>query len=125
MAVFGAPFSSGQDCVNAVKAAREILERLEAENRASGGDIAVGIGLHAGEALTGDVGSIERKEYTVMGDVVNVASRIEQLNKTYDAHLLISEEVHTHLAPDTADVTDLGPVKVKGREKEIRIYKLA
>jgi len=125
MAVFGAPFSGGDDCKNAVKAAREILERLEEENRSTGRDIAVGMGLHAGEALTGDVGSVERKEYTIMGDVVNVASRIESLNKTYGSRVLLSREVRDLLPPELQDLEDLGPVKVKGREGEVRIFKMA
>jgi adenylate cyclase len=125
MAVFGAPFSSGQDCVNAVATAREILERLDADNRARGRKIAVGIGLHAGKALTGDIGSVERKEYTVIGDVVNVASRIEQLNKQFDSHVLVSDAVYDQLPDGLRDGTDLGAVKVKGREAEVRLYKLA
>lgn len=125
MAVFGAPFSSGQDCVNAVAAAREILERLDADNRVKGRTISVGIGLHAGRVLTGDIGSAQRKEYTVIGDVVNVASRIEQLNKQFDSHALLSEAVYDQLPEQLRDGTDLGAVKVKGREGEVRLYKLA
>ncbi len=125
LAVFGAPFSGRQDCVNAVATAREILERLQVDNRSNGRSISVGIGLHAGAALTGDVGSAERKEYTVMGDVVNVASRIEQLNKQFDAHVLLSEAVYRELPQEMRNLTDLGPVKVKGRAGEVRIYKMA
>ncbi|HEX6624582.1 MAG TPA: adenylate/guanylate cyclase domain-containing protein, partial [Pyrinomonadaceae bacterium] len=71
MAVFGAPLSDGRDCANAVAAAREILARVEEE--VAGGRVLptrVGIGLHAGEAVTGSIGSSLRKEYTVIGDVV-------------------------------------------------------
>ena len=125
MAVFGAPFSNGQDCVNAVATAREILERLDADNLAKGRRIAIGIGLHAGRALTGDIGSVERKEYTVIGDVVNVASRVEQLNKRFDSHLLLSDAVYDQLPEELRGGTDLGAVKVKGREAEVRLYKLA
>ncbi len=94
MAVFGAPLSDGRDCANAVGAAREILSRVEEE--VAGGTILptrVGIGIHAGEAVTGSIGSSARKEYTVIGDVVNTASRVEQLNKEFGSQLLISEVV--------------------------------
>ncbi len=125
MAVFGAPFSGGQDCLNAVNASREIVEELEKANRKLGESLGVGIGLHAGEALTGDVGSVERKEYTIMGDVVNVASRIEGLNKTYGSQVLVSAAVYDQLPADQRDFKDLGAAKVKGREKEVRIYQAA
>lgn len=80
MAVFGAPLSEGSDCMNGVAAAREILTRVD-EEVAQGKILptTVGIGLHAGEAVTGSIGSSLRKEYTVIGDVVNLASRIENL----------------------------------------------
>ncbi len=99
MAVFGAPISAdGRDSQNAVAAAREIIARVDELN--TSGQIPptrVGIGLHAGEAVTGNVGSALRREYTISGDVVNLASRIEQLNKQFQSRLLVSQAVHKAL----------------------------
>jgi len=92
MAVFGAPIEDADRCAHAVNACLEILDRLDRLNEA--GKIhptRVGIGLHMGEAVTGNVGSTERKEYTIIGDVVNLASRLEQATKEFQARLLISE----------------------------------
>ena len=126
MAVFGAPLSEGGDCLNGVAAAREILVRVE-EEVASGNVLptTVGIGLHAGEAVTGSIGSSLRKEYTVIGDVVNLASRIEKLNKKFQSRLLISENVWQLLEEDPTEVIPRGNVRVQGREEGIGIYQLA
>jgi adenylate cyclase len=126
MAVFGAPLSEGGDCLNGVAAAREILMRVE-EEVASGHVLptTVGIGLHAGEAVTGSIGSSLRKEYTVIGDVVNLASRIEKLNKKFQSRLLISENVWQSLNDDLTEAVPMGNVHVQGREEGIGIYQLA
>ena len=126
MAVFGAPVSDGRDCHNAVAAALEILSRVE-EEVARGRVLPTGvrIGLHSGEAVTGSIGSQLRREYTVIGDVVNLASRIEQLNKRFDSQLLISEAVWAAVRDDFKGATPMGQVLVKGRETPIPVYKLA
>lgn len=126
MAVFGAPLSDGSDCLNGVSAAREILFRLEEE--VTQGNIlptTVGIGIHAGEAVTGSIGSSLRKEYTVIGDVVNLASRIEKLNKRFQSHLLISDMVWQSLGEDSNEAIPMGNVQVQGREEGIEVYQLA
>ncbi len=126
MAVFGAPLSDGDDCVNGVAAAREILMRVE-EEVALGNVLptTVGIGLHAGEAVTGSIGSSLRREYTVIGDVVNLASRIEKLNKRFQSQLLVSENVWQSLGEGSIDAIPMGNVLVRGRENGIGIYQLA
>jgi adenylate cyclase len=126
MAVFGAPLSDGRDCANALEASKEILDRLNRETEA--GSILptrVGIGLHAGEAVTGSIGSALRREYTVIGDVVNLAARIEKLNKDFDSQLLISEIVWQALDDDSASARPMGHVQVKGRQEPIQIYQVA
>jgi adenylate cyclase len=126
MAVFGAPIDDAESCGHAVGASLEILDRLDRLNAA--GKIhptRVGIGLHMGEAVTGNVGSNERKEYTIIGDVVNLASRLEQATKDFQARLLISEEVRRNLDAAMAGVEDLGTVALKGQSKPARIFKVA
>jgi adenylate cyclase len=125
MAVFGAPLSDGHDCRNAVTASLEILGRLADLNAATElPPTRVGIGLHTGPAVTGTVGSDLRREYTVIGDVVNLAARVEQLNKEFGSQLLISEPVYA--AVDGAyDAEPLGVVSVRGHEAPIRLYRLA
>jgi len=126
MAVFGAPLSDGHDCANALEAAKEIIERLNQEIAA--GSILptkVGIGLHAGEAVTGSIGSARRREYTVIGDVVNLAARIEKLNKEFDSQLLISEIVWQSLDDDFAPARPMGHVQVRGRQEPIQVFQVA
>ena len=126
MAVFGAPLSDGKDCANALEAAQEILARVNKEVQS--GTIlptTVGIGLHAGEAVTGSIGSALRREYTVIGDVVNLAARIEKLNKQFESQLLISEIVWQAVSADHDKVVPKGQVQVRGREQAIQVYQLA
>lgn len=126
MAVFGAPLSDGSDCPNAMGAAMEILGRVEEEvARGNVLPTTVGIGLHAGEAVTGSIGSSLRREYTVIGDVVNLASRIEKLNKKFGSQLLISDNVWQTLNEVVPSAKPMGDVYVKGREGAIQIYQIA
>jgi adenylate cyclase len=125
MAVFGAPLSNGNDCQDAVTAALEIIERIERE--IADGNIPptrIGIGLHSGNAVTGTVGSILRQEYTVIGDVVNLACRIEQLNKQFTSQVLISEAVWDAVGRNIKNVSEIGKVQVKGRQTPVQIYQL-
>jgi adenylate cyclase len=122
LAVFGAPLDDNSHAVNAVKTALRISEELKRRSAAgSVVDLKIGIGIHSGEALTGNVGSDKRKEYTVIGDVINVASRIEQLNKQFHSEILVSEEVIGAGGHGVA-FDEKGEVPVKGREKPVRVF---
>jgi adenylate cyclase len=126
MATFGAPLATGRDCANAIAAARELVAgigRLAQAGRIP--PIGIGIGLHAGEAVSGNVGSAARKQYSITGNVVVIASRIEQLNKTYGSQILASREALEAAGEDPSAHVSLGPVRVKGREAPVDLYRLA
>jgi len=124
MACFGAPLSDGRDTQNAVRAALEIaraVERMSADGTIP--PTRIGIGLHAGTAVTGSVGSDERREYTLIGDTVNVASRVEQLTKQYGVVLLVTEAVW-HVVKDEYQARPFETVAVRGREAPVAVYAL-
>ncbi|MEW6689037.1 MAG: adenylate/guanylate cyclase domain-containing protein [Pseudomonadota bacterium] len=126
MATFGAPLPTGEDCRNALAAARELVERVAA--LCASGRIPptrIGIGLHAGEAVSGNIGTEQRRQYSITGNVVILAARIEQLNKTYGSQLLVSAEVVREAGDLARDAVAVGPVQVKGRNEPIEIYRLA
>lgn len=123
MAVFGAPVDIENPSEKALKAAKEICEQLKIEiSLGKVSPVKIGIGIHTGNVVTGSIGSSERKEYTVIGDVVNLASRIEQLNKQYDSSILFSEDVWMDL--EHKEGSGLGEISVKGRTQPVKIYKL-
>ncbi|MDX1419380.1 MAG: adenylate/guanylate cyclase domain-containing protein [Rubricoccaceae bacterium] len=126
MAVFGAPISHEDDCLRAVEASLAIVRCVEEESEA--GRIPptrVGIGLHAGEVVAGTVGSHHHKEYKVTGDAVNVAARVEQMNKAHDSQLLISEAVWRRLPEGRFEADDLGLVPIRGRTRTLHLFRLA
>jgi adenylate cyclase len=124
MAIFGAPLDEGNACRNAVDAALEILAKVDAEVAAGRlHPTRLGIGMHTGQVVIGNVGGRRRKEYTVIGDVVNVASRVEALNKDLGSRLLITEEVWT-AAGDGLTAVQRAPLTVRGREAPVQIYEL-
>ncbi|MEW5734298.1 MAG: adenylate/guanylate cyclase domain-containing protein [Thermodesulfobacteriota bacterium] len=126
LAIFGAPVELGNPCDNAVAAALEILEttdRVTRENRLP--ETRVGIGCHAGPVVTGTVGSALRKEYTVIGDTVNLASRIESENKNLGSSLLVSQAVYEALSRKPSRAIDLGETPVRGRKNPVRLFRLA
>lgn len=126
MASFGAPLATGAECRDAIAAARELVTRIEA--LAAGGTIpptSIGIGLHCGEAVTGNVGTEARKQYSITGNVVILAARIEQLTKDHGAQILASGEVLAAAGQGAGDAASIGAVAVKGRNEPIALFRLA
>ena len=124
LALFGAPFDDPDAARRAVTAAREMLAAIEQHNVRSDWPLRIGIGLHFGNVVAGNVGSPRRKEYTVIGDTVNLASRIEGLNKQFGSQLLISDAVRQAIGQDV-DATPLGDVPIRGYEQPVRVWRLA
>jgi adenylate cyclase len=125
MAVFGAPIAHPDHAVRAVRTAIAMQEGISVLNaaRAKQGKerIQVGIGVSVGEVVAGTVGSGERMEYTVIGDSVNLASRLESNAKP--GRILISGRTYDKVR-NLVEVVPLGPIKVKGKEEQVEVFEL-
>ena len=127
MAVWGAPNSSGEDQFFALKACIEMrtaLAQLNERRLARGKtEIRIGMGLHTGRAISGTIGSDERMEYTVIGDTVNLAARIEASTKSFGTDLLVSQSIRA--SESEKYIYELaGEAEVKGKSEPIRMYKV-
>ncbi len=123
LALFGAALDDPAAAANALAAGREMLTAVDTWNAAHPKRaLKVGIGVHIGEAITGSIGSPRRKEYTAIGDTVNLAARLEQLTKETGARLLLSDAVHA--AAEAKDAVDLGALPIRGYEQPVRVWRL-
>lgn len=123
MAFWGAPLDDERHAQNAVAAALEMAEVLQDFKHELGHsdlEFDVGIGLHSGPAVVGLIGSEQRREYTAIGDTVNLASRIEGLTKGV-SRILVSRDTMA-LCGDEFDFQSFGSYKVKGREQEVELF---
>jgi adenylate cyclase len=125
LAIFGAPIDDPLEAANAVAAAREMLTSIEASNTGHAWPIRLGIGIHIGQAVAGTVGSPRRKEYTVIGDTVNLASRLESLNKEVGSQLIVSDTVREAAGDAVGEALPLGPLPVRGYEEPVTVWRLA
>jgi adenylate cyclase len=127
MAVFGAPVPQPDDALHAVQAALEMRARLEQINvgfRARGlPEIRTGIGLHSGQVVAGNMGHVERMEYTVIGDPVNLASRLEGMTKELACDVILSEDLYREVEAHVV-AEPLKRIKVKGRDQDVMVYRL-
>lgn len=127
MAVFGAPVPKPNDPVNAVRAAvkmRDALVHLNARLKSRGlPELQAGIGLHTGVVVAGNIGSEQRMEYTVIGDAVNLASRLESATKELQAPILISQETYKKVQGHVK-VREVQQIQVKGRAQPVTPYEV-
>lgn len=127
MAVFGGVVDLPDPVNSAFNAARDMRSELAALNaswKARGKEpFENGIGMHFGEVLQGAIGSSERKDFTVIGDTVNIASRVEGMAKNYPFKVIVSEQFYRRLGEaQKKEFERIGAVKVKGREGEVELY---
>jgi adenylate cyclase len=124
-AVFGAPVYREDHPSLAVQAALEMEKRLRDFNKEVEGrgfpPLAHGIGIHTGEVVAANIGSPDRLSYALVGDTVNLASRVQDLNKEMGTEILITEATRAGLR-ETLSLKALPAVRVKGKAQEIQIY---
>jgi class 3 adenylate cyclase/HAMP domain-containing protein len=133
MAFWGAPEKHEDDCLQSVLAGLDMIDALAVFNanqkKLGKPEFRIGVGINYGEVTVGNIGSERKMDYTVIGDSVNLASRMEGLTKTYHSDLLISENVYVELQKKLSDANTpklffrlLDTVAVKGKTRGVRIY---
>ena len=122
-AMFNVPLDDPDHAVNAILAALEIEKITSNRKFGKNRQLSTRIGINTGVIVAGNIGSAERMEYTVIGDEVNIASRLEQLNKEHGTNVLLGENTY-ELAKERFRFTRLGDFQLKGKEKSIKVYKV-
>lgn len=127
MALFGAPVTHDDEAVRAgqaVLAIESALDRLKHDPRLPASGLSVGVGLHTGLVVAGNMGSQNRMNYTVIGDAVNLASRLESLTRHYGVSNLVSEEFVAAMGEGARqfDLQELDLVRVKGKRETSRLF---
>ncbi|MGI9434942.1 MAG: adenylate/guanylate cyclase domain-containing protein, partial [Geminicoccaceae bacterium] len=134
MATFGTPSPGREDATNALASARRMLIELDALNaeRTARGEpeLKLSIGIHYGPVVQGDIGGGRRLEFTVLGDTVNVASRLETMTRELATALVISQDMTDQLAlehspPDLSGLIEDQPQTIRGRSAKLGIWRLA
>ena len=139
MIIFGLPLSQGtqQDARRAVDCALAMIARLERLNaepepheknsrhtHPPSPPLRIGVGIHTGSLMAGSIGSASRQEYSVIGETVNLASRLESLNKQFHTEILMSVETRDLVAPSFPRLVALGEAKVAGLDLPVSVYTL-
>jgi adenylate cyclase len=126
-AVFGAPLADPDHASNALRTALEMRRRLTAWNASRAGRGATqlrhGIGIHSGPVIAGNIGSAERLAYTLVGDAVNLASRLQSLTKDVGCDILVSGDTCRRVGAEFA-LTPLPAVRVKGKSDDVEVFRL-
>jgi adenylate cyclase len=131
MILFGVPLSSGgeSDAVSAVRCSQRMVEGVAGLNRLHAGDprfprLKIGVGIHTGTLTCGNIGSSKRLEYSVIGETVNLASRLESLTKEFQTDIVISEATYLAVRNRVDGLHDLGPSPVRGFDRPIHLYSI-
>lgn len=137
MAIYNAPLPVEGHPLLACQSALAMLKRLQVLNKgfkeAGLPELEIGIGIHTGDVIVGNMGTDIRFSYTAIGDTVNLASRLEGMNKLYETHIIVSESTLRHLKEASPrrngsgemHVRELDLIRVKGKETPVTIYELA
>ena len=127
MAIFGEPIQDKNHAQNAVKCAYAMLEKVKELQKKWVNEgkpkLDIGVGINTGEVFVGNIGSINRMEYTVIGDTVNLASRLESYNKVYKTKLLISPTTYEEVK-SFVDVIKISDVQIRGKANKMDIYEV-
>ena len=125
MAVYGAPLASDRDALNAVTSAIDMLRMLDQINlqrmARDASPVRIGIGISTGEVVAGTIGSPKRMDYTVIGDSVNLAARLQELTKTYGVELLLCENTAAAVG-DRVLTREIDVIRVRGRTQPAKIF---
>jgi adenylate cyclase len=128
MAVYGAPIFRPDHAKLACLTALDMmaaLRELQAQWRREGRPVLdIGIGINTGPMIVGNMGSQTRFDYTVIGDAVNLGSRIEGMNKIYGTHILVSEFTYLQVKDDFPNLREIDVAPVRGRHEQVRLYEL-
>jgi len=127
MALFGAPLKTEQHVLDACLTALDMIQKLDIVRhewtKENVSNLNIGIGIHTGEMIVGNMGSKRIFDYTVIGDSVNLGSRLEGTNKVYGTHIIISEDVYTQIQGKLL-CREMDMIRVRGKQKSIRIYEV-
>jgi class 3 adenylate cyclase len=131
MATFGTPWVGPQDATNALRCACQMADRVAAWNEARAAanlpKLYIGIGIHRGQVVLGDIGSERRLEFAVIGDTVNVANRLQEITRSFQLAIIASDEVIAAARAETGVATrgvfrDLGLHELRGRDGRLKLW---
>ncbi|MFH0888846.1 MAG: adenylate/guanylate cyclase domain-containing protein [Planctomycetota bacterium] len=122
MAIFGAPVELKDHAINATRCAMKIIQTLYSQSAATPKPYNIRIGINTGVVIAGNIGSKKRIEYTVLGDTVNIASRLNQFGAANQ--IVIGEQTYKSVQPYDIPVKDLGLIQLKGKKNDVRAYQI-